>query len=74
MRQIAHRVDVTVKLKERSQQSIGLTGGVSGISGSFLGLNYVTNNFRGRGESLEFSVTGGTRTTDFVVSFTKPYL
>jgi outer membrane protein insertion porin family len=67
-------VDVTVKLKERSQQSIGLTGGVSGISGSFLGLNYVTNNFRGRGESLEFSVTGGTRTTDFVVSFTEPYL
>jgi len=34
----------------------------------------VTNNFRGRGESLEFSVTGGTRTTDFVVSFTEPYL
>lgn len=66
-------VDVSVKLKEKSQQSIGLTGGVSGISGSFLGLNYVTNNFLGKGESLEFSVTGGTRTTDFVVSFTEPY-
>ena len=68
------RVDISLKVKERSQQSIGLTGGVSGISGSFLGLNYVTNNFRGKGESLEFSVTGGTRTTDFVVSFTEPYL
>ncbi len=68
------RVDITVKVKERSQQSIGLTGGVSGISGSFLGLNYVTNNLGGRGESLEFSVTGGTRTTDFVISFTEPYL
>jgi len=68
------RVEVNLKLKERSQQSIGLTGGVSGISGSFLGLNYQTNNFLGRGESLEFAVTGGTRTTDFVVSFTEPYL
>jgi outer membrane protein insertion porin family len=67
-------VDVNLKVKEKSQQSIGLTGGVSGISGSFLGLNYMTNNFRGRGETLEFSVTGGTRSTDFVVSFTEPYL
>ena len=67
-------VDVNVKVKEKSQQSIGLTGGVSGISGSFVGLNYTTNNFMGRGESLEFSLTAGTRQTDFVVSFTEPYL
>lgn len=68
------QVDVTVKVKEKSTQSIGLQGGVSGISGSFIGLNYTTNNFRGRGETLELSVTGGTRTTSFVVSFTEPYL
>jgi outer membrane protein insertion porin family len=66
-------VDVQVKLKEKSQQSIGITGGVSGISGSFIGLNYTTNNFLGRGESLELSMTGGTRTTDFILSFTEPY-
>jgi outer membrane protein insertion porin family len=68
------KVDVEVKLKEKSQQSIGFSGGVSGISGSFLSLNYTTNNFMGRGESLELSITGGTRTTDFVASFTEPYL
>ncbi|MBZ5497908.1 MAG: outer membrane protein assembly factor BamA [Acidobacteriia bacterium] len=67
-------VDVTVKVKEKSQQSIGLTGGVSGYSGSFIGMNYQTNNLMGRGESLEFSFTAGTRTTDFIVSFTEPYL
>jgi outer membrane protein insertion porin family len=68
------QVDVDIKVKEKSQQSIGLTGGVSGISGSFIGVNYVTNNFMGKGEMLELSVTGGTRTSDFVVSFTEPYL
>jgi outer membrane protein insertion porin family len=67
-------VDVNVKVKEKSQRSIGFTGGVSGISGSFLGINYSDNNFFGRGETLELSITGGTRTTDFVVSFTEPYL
>ena len=67
------KVDVTLKVKEKSQQSIGLTGGVSGISGSFIGLNYTTNNLMGRGESMEFSVTGGTRTTDIILSFTEPY-
>jgi outer membrane protein insertion porin family len=68
------QVDVNVKVKEKSSQSIGLQGGVSGISGSFIGVNYTTNNFRGRGETLEVSLTGGTRTTSFVVSFTEPYL
>jgi outer membrane protein insertion porin family len=67
-------VDVDLKVKEKSQQSIGFTGGVSGISGSFLGINYQTNNFLGRGETLSLSVTGGTRTSDFTASFTEPYL
>lgn len=67
-------VDVNVKVKEKSQQSIGFSGGVSGISGSFIGVNYTTNNLLGRGESLEFSVTGGTRESDFVIAFTEPYL
>jgi outer membrane protein insertion porin family len=67
-------VDVDLTLKEKSQRSIGFTGGVSGISGSFIGLNYSDNNFLGRGESLDISFTGGTRTTNFMVSFTEPYL
>ena len=67
-------VDVDVTVKEKSQRSIGFTGGVSGISGSFIGINYSDNNFMGRGEAVEVSITGGTRTTDFIFSFTEPYL
>ncbi len=66
-------VDVNLTVKEKSQRSIGFTGGVSGISGSFIGLNYSDNNFLGRGEALDVSITGGTRTTDFIVSFSEPY-
>lgn len=70
----AGSVDVDVTVKEKSQQSIGFTGGVSGISGSFIGLNYSTNNFLGRGESIEVSIVGGTRQTNYVFSFVEPYL
>ena len=67
-------VDIDVTVKEKSQRSIGFTGGVSGISGSFIGVNYSDNNFMGRGEAVQASVTGGTRSKDFIFSFTEPYL
>jgi outer membrane protein insertion porin family len=69
----AGMVDVDIKVKEKSQQSIGFTGGVSGISGSFLGLNYSTNNFLGRGETIDVNATFGTRQTSYTLSFTEPY-
>ena len=31
-------VDLTLKVKERGKNSIGLTGGVSGLAGAFIGL------------------------------------
>ena len=68
------QVDISVNVKEKSHQSIGITGGASGISGTFIGMNYTTNNFLGRGNSLEFSFMVGTRQTDYVVAFTEPYL
>jgi outer membrane protein insertion porin family len=45
-------VDLLIKLKEKGKNSIGLNGGVSGLSGAFIGLNYETNNFLGLGETL----------------------
>jgi outer membrane protein insertion porin family len=53
-------VDITLKVKERGKNSIGLNGGVSGIAGSFMGFNYSTNNFLGLGETLS-SMELGTR-------------
>ena len=48
----AGTVDLLLKVKEKGKNSIGLNGGVSGLSGAFLGVNYQTNNFLGLGETL----------------------
>ncbi len=65
--------DIVVKVKEKSQQSIGLTGGVSGFSGSFLGINYQTNNFRGLGQQIDVQLLAGTRSSNYLLRFTDPY-
>lgn len=67
-------VDLTVKVKERGKNSIQLNGGVSGISGSFVGFSYSTNNFLGLGETLSLSSQLGTRLRSVQFGFTEPYL
>ncbi|MFN7992564.1 MAG: outer membrane protein assembly factor BamA [Bryobacteraceae bacterium] len=66
-------VDITLKVKERGKNSIGLNGGVSGIAGSFVGLNYATNNFLGLGETLSLDSQLGTRLRSVSAGFTEPY-
>ncbi|MFQ5777900.1 MAG: outer membrane protein assembly factor BamA [Terriglobia bacterium] len=67
-------VDLTLKVRERGKNSIGLSGGASGTLGSFLGLSYSTNNFLGLGETLNFSFEFGDRQRSFLFGFTEPYL
>ena len=66
-------VDITLKVRERGKNSIGLNGGVSGIAGSFVGFNYSTNNFLGLGETLSLESQLGTRMRDVSLGFTEPY-
>jgi outer membrane protein insertion porin family len=67
-------LDINLKVKEKSRNSIGFSGGTSGIGGSFIGLNYTTNNFLGLGESLALTLQGGTRQSQYLLSFTEPYI
>ena len=69
----SNTVDITLKVKERGKNSIGLTGGVSGIAGSFMGFNYSTNNFLGLGETLSIDSQIGARIQDVSFGFTEPY-
>ena len=67
-------VDITLKVKEKGKNSIGLTGGVSGLAGGFIGLNYTTNNLFGKGESLSLQFQIGQYQRNETISFTQPYL
>jgi outer membrane protein insertion porin family len=67
-------VDLLLKLKEKGKQSIGLQGGVSGLSGGFIGLTYQTNNFLGLGETLTLSGQVGQYQRNLMFGFSEPYL
>ncbi len=66
-------VDLVVKVREKGRQQISLNGGVSGIGGSFFGLEYSTNNLLGRGEVVSFQAGFGNRQQNFQFSFQEPY-
>ncbi len=67
-------VDLSLKVSERGRQQISFNGGISGIGGSFFGLEYSTNNLLGRGEVLSFNLAAGNRQKAFQFSFTEPYI
>src|SRR5882672_889969 len=67
-------VDVTIKVSEKGRQQISFNGGISGIGGSFFGLEYSTNNLFGRGETLSLNLAAGNRQRSFQFSFTEPYI
>jgi outer membrane protein insertion porin family len=67
-------VDVTLKVKEKGRQQISFNGGISGIGGTFFGLDYSTNNLFGRGEVLALQLAAGNRQRSFQFSFTEPYI
>ena len=67
-------VDLTLHVKERGKNQIGLNGGVSGLEGAFIGLNYATNNFLGRGETLQVQISLGNLARSVLFGFTQPYM
>ena len=66
-------VDTIVKVKEKGRQQISLNGGISGVGGSFFGLEYSTNNLLGRGEILSFQLGFGNRQQSLQFTFQEPY-
>jgi len=66
-------VDIDLKVKEKGKNAIGFSGGVSGISGSFVGFNYQTNNFLGQGETLTLDAQLGSLERNIVFGVTHPY-
>ena len=70
----AGTVELLLKVKEKGKNSIGMNGGISGLSGAFLGVNYQTNNFLGLGETLSLQGNLGNVARTFQFGFTQPYV
>ena len=68
------QVDLTLHVHEKGKNAIGLNGGVSGLEGAFIGLNYSTNNFLGRGETLQVQVSLGNLARSVMFGYTQPYM
>jgi outer membrane protein insertion porin family len=66
-------VDIQLKVKERGRNSVQMSGGVSGIAGSFVAFGYSTNNFLGLGETLSIDSQLGDRIRSVTFGFTEPY-
>jgi outer membrane protein insertion porin family len=67
-------VDLLLKLKEKGKNSISVNGGISGLSGTFVGLAYETNNFLGLGETLSVTANIGDLSRNLTFGFNEPYL
>ncbi len=70
----AGTVTLLLKVKEKGKNSIGMNGGLSGLSGAFIGVNYQTNNFLGLGETLSLQGNLGNVSRTFMFGFTQPYV
>jgi len=67
-------VDVTLKVEEQNRNQVTFGAGVSQYEGFFGQLSFQTANFLGRGESLTASAQAGSRSQNYQLAFTEPFL
>ncbi|MDP2319120.1 MAG: outer membrane protein assembly factor BamA [Acidobacteriota bacterium] len=69
-----NEVDVTLKLEEQNRNQLTFGAGVSQFEGFFGQLSFQTSNFMGRGESLTVSLQMGSRSENYQIAFSEPFL
>ena len=67
-------LDVEISVKERNTGQMSVGAGYSSAQGGFFQGSISQNNFLGKGQSLNFSLSVAKNKTDFNLSFTEPYL
>lgn len=71
---VDNKVDVTLKLEEQNRNQLTFGAGVSQFEGFFGQLAFQTANFLGKGETLTLSLQAGSRTQNYQLAFTEPFL
>ena len=68
------KVDLTLKVEEQNRNQISFGAGMSETYGLFVNAAYATTNFLGKGETLSLNVETGSRSNNYQVSLTEPYV
>jgi outer membrane protein insertion porin family len=68
------RVDVVLKVEEQNRNQVSFGAGASQYEGIFGNASFTTSNFLGRGESLTLSFQKGSRSNNYQVAFSEPFL
>ena len=68
------KVNVKVTVEEQNRNQLTFGAGASQYEGFFANFSYTTSNFLGRGESLTASLQTGTRSRNYQLSFSEPFL
>jgi outer membrane protein insertion porin family len=68
------KVNVKVTVEEQNRNQLTFGAGASQYDGFFANFSYTTSNFLGRGESLTASLQTGTRSRNYQLSFSEPFL
>ncbi len=71
---VDNEVDITFNLTETNLNQLTFGAGVSQYDGFFGQVQFQTTNFMGRGETLGVSLQNGSRTRNYMVSFTEPFI
>ena len=69
-----NQVDVTLKFEEQNRNQLTFGAGVSQFEGVFGQLSFQTANFMGRGETLSLGIAAGSRSQNYQLAFTEPFL
>jgi outer membrane protein insertion porin family len=69
-----NKLDVTFELEEQNRNQFTFGAGVSGLEGTFVNASFSTSNFLGLGETFQVYAQSGSRTRNYQVSLTEPYL
>jgi outer membrane protein insertion porin family len=68
------KIDVTFRVQEQNRTQFTFGGGVSGLEGAFLNASFQTANFLGLGETFQLTAQSGSRTKNYQLALTEPYL
>jgi len=69
-----NKVDVELKVEEQNRNQVSFGAGASQYEGFFGNASFTTSNFIGRGESLTVSLQKGSRSNNYQIAFSEPFV